>query len=196
MLNFVRMGVISSGVILFLMLVSWSQVPQGFESSFTEKTLRFDYYHSGTAGQEEISVDQYRLEGEWPGSREYLVDDTNLGKFLFQVIDVASNRVIYSRGFCSSYGEWETTAEAAQGIWRTYHESQRFPEPRMPCQLVLKKRGVDGTFREIFSTKLDPSSRFVDRSPVIPRGDVWAVFESGPPEKKVDLLVLVSVGRI
>jgi hypothetical protein len=190
MLNIVQKGVIPSGVILFLMLVSWSQVPQGFNSAFSGKTLRFDYYHSGTAGREEISVDQFRLEGEWPGSRKHLVDDTNLGKFLFQLIDVASNRVIYSRGFCSIYGEWETTAEAVQGIWRTYHESQRFPEPRMSCQLVLKKRGADGTFREIFTTTIDPVSRFVDRSPLVPRGQVWEIFENGPPEKKLDLLIL------
>jgi len=190
MLKTVRVGVVSSGVILFLMLVSWSQVPQGFEKTFSEKTLRFDYYHSGTAGHEEISVDQFRVEGDWPGSRKHLVDDTNLGKFLFQVIDVASNRVIYSRGFCSIFGEWETTAEASQGIWRTFHESQRFPEPKMPCQLVIKKRGTAGAFREIFTTQVDPSSRFVDRSALGSSGRVWEVFKNGPPQYKVDLLVL------
>jgi len=165
-------------------------VPQRFDQVFSGKTLRFDYYHSGTAGQEEISVDQFRIEGEWPGSRKHLIDDTNLGKFLFQVIDRKTNGVIYSRGFCSIYGEWETTAEAAQGIWRTYHESQRFPEPRSPCQLVLKKRKSDGTFREIFSTSVDPASRFVDRSPLVPQGEVWEVFRNGRSENKVDLLIL------
>jgi hypothetical protein len=186
----VRVGAITSGVISLLMLVSWSQVPQGFDKTFTGETLRFDYYHSGTAGQEEISVDRFRLEGSWPGSRKHLMDDTNLGKFLFQVIDVASNRVVYSRGFCSIFGEWETTAEADQGVWRTFHESQRFPEPRMPCQLLLKKRGTDGTFKEIFTTKLDPSSRFVDRSGLNSAGKVWEVFRNGEPQQKVDLLVL------
>ena len=96
-------GPFATGVILLLMLVSWFQVPHEFDHIFTGKTLRLDYFHSGTAEQEEFSVDQYRIEGDWPGSKTHLVDDTNLGKFLFQVIDVASNRVIYSRGFCSIY---------------------------------------------------------------------------------------------
>jgi len=190
MFDFAGKGVVSSGVILFLMLVSWAQVPQGFDNTFTGKTLRFDYYHSGTAGQEEVSVDQFRLEGEWPGSRKRLVDDTNLGKFLFQLIDASSNRVLYSRGFCSIFGEWETTAEAAQGIWRTFHESQRFPEPKKPCQLIIKKRAADGAFREIFASSIDPSSRFVDRSELSSNGKVWEVFRNGAPQKKVDLLVL------
>jgi hypothetical protein len=190
MLRTVKKGTVSAGVILSLMLIPWSQVPQGFDNAFSGKTLRFDYFHSGTAGHEEISVDQFRTEGDWPGSRKHLVDATNLGKFLFQVIDVASNRVIYSRGFCSIFGEWETTAEASQGIWRTFHESQRFPEPKTPFQLVIKKRGTAGTFREIFTTKVDPSSRFIDRSALGSSGRVWEVFKNGPP-KDVKRLVAV-----
>jgi hypothetical protein len=163
---------------------------RGFDSWFTGQTLRFDYYHSGTAFQEAISVDQFRLEGEWAGSRTSLIDDTNLGKYLFLVVDLATNRNLYSRGFASIYGEWETIPEAEQSVWRTFSESQRFPEPKNSCQLILKKRGQDGAFREIFSTTLDPSGRFVNRSPVLHQGNVWTVFQHGPPSKKVDLVIL------
>jgi IgA peptidase M64/peptidase M64-like protein len=162
----------------------------GFEARFTGRTLRFDYFHSGTAKEEHVSLGGLRLEGEWPGSRVHLVDETNLGKYLFEVIDPATNRTIWSRGFASIYGEWETTGEAAAGTRRTFHESMRFPETRGKAQLVLKKRAADGSFREIFSTVVDPASRFVDRSPVSSAGKVWAVFENGPPAVKVDLLFL------
>ena len=162
----------------------------GFDARFTGKTLRFDYFHSGTAKEEHISLDQMRLEGDWPGSRVHLLDDTNLGKYLFEVIDPATNRTVWSRGFSSIYGEWETTGEAAAGTWRTIRESVRFPETRGKTQLVLKKRAPDGSFREIYSTVIDPASRFVDRSPVSNAGKVWPVFESGAPAVKVDLLIL------
>ncbi len=164
--------------------------PSGFDSQFTGRTLRFDYFHGGTAKEEHISLGGLRLEGEWPGSRVHLLDGTNLGKYLFEVIDPATNQAVWSRGFSSIYGEWETTGEASAGIWRTLQESMRFPEPKGKVQLVLKKRGADGAFREIFSTVVDPASRFVDRSPVSTTGKVWPVFESGPPAVKVDLLVL------
>ena len=100
-----------------------------------------------------------------------------------------TQRTIWSRGFASIYGEWETTGEAKRAR-RTYAESQRFPEPKMPVQLILKKRAPDGTFREISSQLIDPTSRFVDRSAPARRGEAGVVFESGPPATKVDLLLL------
>jgi hypothetical protein len=164
--------------------------PTEFEDTFTGATLRFDYFHGGTATEEDVSLDRIRLEGTWPGSRIHLLDDTNLGKYLFVVVDAGTNRPIYSRGFASIYGEWETTGEARSGVRRTFHESCRFPEPKGRCQLVLKKRGDDGSFREIFTCIVDPDSRFVDRSPVAPAGEVRVLFESGPAATKVDLLIL------
>jgi hypothetical protein len=164
--------------------------PGDFERHFTGRTLRFDYYHSGTAAAEHVSLDEVRLEGEWPGSRVQLLDTSGLGKYLFVVTDLATQTPLYSRGFASIYGEWETTAEAKRGVWRTFHESQRFPEPRGKCQLTLKKRSDDGAFREIHSTVLDPASRFVNRAPLDAAGVPWVLFENGPPARKVDLLIL------
>ena len=51
------------------------------------------------AGQEIVALDRIVSDGSWPGSRTRLVDDTNLGKYLFEVVDRATNTVIYSRGF-------------------------------------------------------------------------------------------------
>jgi hypothetical protein len=162
-----------------------------FDEYFTGQTFRFDYVHSGTAKEEYISLDEIRLEGPWPGSKVNLVDGSNLGKYIFEVVDLKTNKVIYSRGFASIYGEWETTGEANK-MWRSFHESQRFPEPKGKVQLVLKKRQNDGSFSQLYVTTIDPASRFVNRSPIVPAGDVWAVFESGDPAKKVDILLLAD----
>ena len=156
----------------------------------TGDTFRFDYFHSGTATEEHVSLDAVRAEGPWPGSRTQLLDDTNLGKYRFEVRDLGTQTPLYSRGFASIYGEWETTGEAAGGVRRTFHESQRFPEPKQPVELILTKRIDEGGFREIFRCTVDPVSRFVDRTPVRDRETVWAWQESGPPATKVDLLVL------
>ncbi|HEV8577659.1 MAG TPA: M64 family metallopeptidase [Thermoanaerobaculia bacterium] len=175
---------------LALVLAAAVPAPSDFDVQFTGRTLRFDYFHGGTAKEEHISLGGLRLEGEWPGSRLHLLDDTNLGKYLFEVIDPATNQTLWSRGFSSIYGEWETTGEAIAGTWRTFRESMRFPETRGRAQLVLKKRAADGSFREIFSAVVDPAARYVDRSPVSSAGTVWPVFESGPSAVKVDLLFL------
>lgn len=160
-----------------------------FDADFAARTMRVDYFHSGTATEERVSLDRTVSDGPWPGSRTRLVDDTNLGKYLFEVTDRATNRLLYSRGFSSIYGEWETTGEAKK-VWRTFHESLRFPWPKRPVQVTLKKRDAENVFREIWATAIDPNSRFVTPADVAPRGRVWTVFENGPPAEKVDLLIL------
>jgi hypothetical protein len=64
------------------------------------------------------------------------------------------------------------------------------PEPKHPVELALEKRQDDGSFRQIFAEKIDPTSRFVDRSALRSAGQVTALFENGPPATKVDLLVV------
>ena len=176
------------GLFAWLVAVA-AAAPAGFDDDFTGSTLRVDLYHSGTAGEERIAVDRMRVEGPWPGSRTQLIDSTNLGKYLVEVVDPAAGRVLYSRGFATIYGEWETTGEARSGRWQTLAEAVRVPEPRRPFLLRLHKRDETQAFREIWSTEIDPSSRFVDRPPISGDG-VWALWESGDPAVKVDLLVL------
>jgi hypothetical protein len=45
-------------------------------------------------------------------------------------------------------------------------------------------------FKKVWSLDVDPNSRFVNPADLDPRGKVWAVFQSGPPAEKVDLVVL------
>ena len=160
-----------------------------FDRHFVDRTMRVDYFHSGGRGTEIVALDQVVSDGPWAGSRTRLVDDLNLGKYLFEVIDRRTNRVIYSRGFASIYGEWETTAESRERH-RTFHESLRFPWPRRPVQVVLKVRDAERSFHEIWSTVVDPGSRFVNPVDRPPMGEVWPLFENGPPSEKVDLLIL------
>src|ERR1044072_457498 len=99
------------------------------EASAASQTMRLDYYHTGNSAQEMFSVDRVVIEpAPWPGDPQKNIDETNLGKYFFEVRDRNTNRIIYSRGFASIYGEWETTDEA-KTINRTFHESLRFPAP-------------------------------------------------------------------
>ena len=162
---------------------------RAFDNTFTDKTMRVDYFHSGGLGTETLALDQVVSDGPWSGSRTRLVDDLNLGKYLFEVVDRQTNQVIYSRGFASIYGEWETTP-AAREVYGTFHESLRFPWPRRPVQVVLKVRDRENSFHEVWSTVIDPNSRFVNPTDRAPLGEVWPIIDSGPPSDKVDLLVI------
>jgi hypothetical protein len=152
--------------------------------------MRLDYYHTGNAGQEIFSLDRVVLESlPWPGNLTRSTDDTNLGKYLFEVIDRKTNRLIYSRGFASIYGEWETTDEA-KSIHRTFHESLRFPAPNSPVQVLVKKRDELNAFREIWSVIIDPADIFIDRSRGAAPASLLELEKNGDPATKVDFLIL------
>ncbi len=157
--------------------------------SNSPRTIRVDYIHSGDAAKEEFALDGVALEGEWPGRLDRLLDDTNLGKYFFEVVDRKSNRVLYSRGFAGIYGEWETTDEAKE-VRRAFHESVRFPDPGAAVQLVIKKRDRQNAFREVWSAIVDPAAQTVDRSAAPPAAGVWAVMRNGEPRDKVDILLM------
>ena len=185
------LGMILLALSLSAATVASFQVPARFDALFTGRTLRYDYHHVGTAKEEHVAPAGFRIEGSWPGSRTRLVDQEDLGKYRFRVVDKASQETIFQRGFASIYGEWETTGEA-KTAWRSFEESQRFPEPRKEVDLVLEKRGDDGAFDEMHRTSVEPAGRFVDRAPIPARGEVIALFENGPPARQVDLLVLAD----
>ena len=69
--------------------------------------MRLDYYQTGNATQEMFSFDRVVIEPlPWPGDMSKAIDSTNLGNYFFEVRDVATNKLLYSRGFahCSTSG--------------------------------------------------------------------------------------------
>jgi hypothetical protein len=153
------------------------------------QTLRLDYFHTGSASEEIFSLDRLVVEPlPWPGNPDRPVDDTNLGKYLFEVRQPETGELLYSRGFASIYGEWETTGEAGR-MHRTFHESLRFPMPARPVEVVIKKRDTRNAFQEVWRTAADPGDMLTDTS-LPPEQTLVSIHVSGPSTHKVDLLLL------
>ncbi len=157
--------------------------------------MRVDYLHGGGPGGERFTLDAVVSEGEWPGSRTQLIDTTNLGKYFLEVVDRSSNRVIHSRGFATIYGEWETTPEF-RVTDRRFHESARLPWPHAPVRISIKKRDAENVFRPLWERDIDSRSAGASTSlgtGAAPRAAsmaVSALVDSGPPGRKVDLLLI------
>jgi hypothetical protein len=155
-------------------------------------TMRVDYYHTGTATEERFSLDRIVVEPlPWPGNPERPTDETNRGKYLFEVVDVASGRMLFSRGFSSIYGEWETTPEA-KAMTRTFSESLRFPAIDRPARIVLKKRDAQNRFRDAWTFAVDPADKFIQQGAAAPpdAGPLISLHVSGDSAEKLDLLIL------
>ena len=151
-------------------------------------TMRLDYVHSGDAREEHYALDAVVREGAWPGPPDRRLDDSNLGRYLFEVRDDKSGAAVYSRGFASVFGEWESTPEAKDRP-RAFHESVRFPEPAAPVTVTIKKRDARGALAPVWSVRVDPSDPAIDRR-APPGIKVWSVVKNGEPADKVDLLLL------
>src|SRR3954467_8015008 len=155
------------------------------------ESMRLDFYHTGNAKEERFSFDRIVIEPlSWPGHPSQAIDNTNRGKYFFEVVDAASGRVLYSRGFSSIYGEWETTGEA-QKIDRTFEESLRFPAPSAPVRIVVKKRDAKNVFRDAWTTTVDPADKFVLRNTAATdAGALIRLHAAGEPATKLDFLIL------
>lgn len=173
--------------ILLAMLLLLLTAATGFA---VPRTMRLDYYHTGNSKQELFSIDRIQIEPlPWPGDMTKTIDDSNLGKYFFEVRDHASKRVLYSRGFASIFGEWETTDEAAS-MMRTFSESLRFPEPDAAVEIVLKKRNKMNGWVDIWSFDVNPKDMFVDRSRMPAPARLIPIQKMGDPATKVDFVIL------
>ena len=162
-----------------------------FDAHFADTTLRIDYYHSGTKGEESFALDRLSLEGPWAGSLVNLVDTLNLGEYAVRIYDRESSALLFSRGFSSMFNEWQSTDEAVAGIRRTFGETVRMPLPRKPVQFTICRRDRAMDYREIFSAVIDPNDpTAVHREK---RTSIFAtskLTDGGDPHEKVDIVVV------
>jgi hypothetical protein len=174
-----------------LSLIALAVLTLNAAAASAAQTMRVDYYHTGNNKEERFSLDRIVVEPlPWPGNPSRPLDDTNLGKYFFEVVDAETGTPIYSRGFASIYGEWETTAEAGS-MNRTFSESLRFPAVEKPARVVVKKRDGKNVFQPIWTLTVDPGDKFIIRGATpAPAGGLIRLHEAGDPARKLDLLIL------
>ena len=161
-----------------------------FANNFTDQTLRIDYNHTGNATEQFISMDEVWRQGIWAGSRTKLIDNLDLGVYYAKLYDAASGELIWSKGFNSYFGEWQTTGPAGQGIMHTYHESVLTPFPRQPVEFALESRDEGGQLVEFYRTPIDPNSWQVRLDPAPANITTVDGHIGGDPHGCVDIAIV------
>ena len=175
--------------ILLILLPGWLLGQSiSFDTYFIDRTMRIDYYHTGDAAEEEVTLDQIYEQGSWAGSLKNLIDPFNNGGYIYKVYDVFSNRLIYSFGFNSYFEEYQTTNPAIEGVSRTYHESALIPYPKSKVRFVIEKRDKHHIPYPVFSNTIDPESIDILREGVPEYATVLEIHKSGDPHEKVDFV--------
>ncbi len=182
-----KMSLISLAVVLMNSCISSPKAD--FEKYFNNKTMRVDYFHTGTATEEHFSIDRILSDGEWGGSVVHLLDVLEYGLYLFEIQDLESGKLLYNRGFASIFGEWQSIPEAQQQ-WGAFHESVRFPWPKNAVKLLMKKRDSQNNFSTIWETEINPESRAVTPADLDNNLVTKDIMINGSAHEKVDIVIL------
>ena len=159
-----------------------------FEDYFLTKTMRLDYYHAGDAKNEYFFADEVIEEPYWAGNKHYLVDERNVGNHQFRVLDKATGRVIYQRGFNTLFNEWQCTPEA-KTTSRAMPEGVTFPYPKADVVVEFYTReNATGMMHKRWSYEIDVDSYFIRQSrPTLTTADIHY---TGNPSQRVDVVII------
>jgi len=181
--------------VLFFCIIILVQAAMGqpeFESFFHNRTMRIDYFHQGNAKEDNITLDHIYVYGQWAGNPSQLIDDFNNGRYYAKIFDVATNKLIYSKGFDSYFAEYRTTNPAIAGKRRTYHESVLIPEPKNKILFVLEERQKNNLLKSVFVRLIDPADVHIIREEFNNDEKIITSLKSGNPHNKVDVVFLAE----
>ncbi|MBN2180615.1 MAG: hypothetical protein JW715_01780 [Sedimentisphaerales bacterium] len=163
-----------------------------FDDYFADLTMRVDFFMTGDANEQEITLDAVYKQGRWAGNPRKTIDDLNLGGYYAKVYDVATNRLIFSRGFNCIFFEYRTTAPAKQGVKKTYHESALIPYPHRPILFVIESRDKLNLLHPIFIRKINPKDSGIIHPESDPNDRIFDIMINGDCHDKVDFLFLAE----
>ena len=158
-----------------------------FNDFFFNRTLRIDYIHTGAYHEDSYSIDELRSEPHWGGSKVNLIDTMNYGIYIFKVFDIESNVLIYSRGYCTLFSEWQTTDEA-KITRKSFSETIVMPSPKKDVRVEFYSR-EKGILQKKFEYIVNAKSYFISPELRMPY-PVFDAYISGDPATKVDIVLL------
>ena len=181
----------SAFLLLSAVLFMQSCVQSTYDKYFEDKSLRIDYMSIGDANTQTAVIHELREEPVWGGPKKNLIEPFGYGEYLMEIYDAASNELIYSRSFCSLFGEWRTTAEAKVET-QAWYNSMSIPYPKNKIIVDLKARNkADMQFYSIMRHEVDPSSMFIDKAPLVDN-KVVKLQDKGESAEKVDLVFIAE----
>ena len=95
--------------ILFFISLLLLQVAgaQSYDTYFTKEALRLDFFLFGTNQSTHVALKGLKQEPLFGGSHTNLIHP-NQGEYRIQVLEPASGKVLYSKGFITLLEEWQS----------------------------------------------------------------------------------------
>jgi hypothetical protein len=170
----------------FISYISYAQ--DDYHTYFTKERFRYDFLLAGNAGTVHLYPVGMSLEPYWAGPLKIETDFPDFGSYRYNVTDEATGKLLFRKGFCTLFQEWQTTGEA-KTVDKSYYQAVFFPFPKNKVKLTIEFRDRDGKFQPLHEVVIDPSNYFINReNPDF--YEVIKIIQNGKPETHVDLVFL------
>jgi len=178
----------NSELLLTLLLInSFGFAQVKYEQYFLPKTLRIDFYETGNSTERKIIFELAKQEPYWAGSKINLIDTFNYGEYQYNIYDSVSDKLIFSRGYCTLFQEWKATAEAKKET-RSFYETATMPFPIKTIKFEIQAR-KNLELETIYTRYINPNDRFLNTE--IPNRYNWYyIVKNGGYNQKVDIVIL------
>lgn len=180
-------------IVCLLLLIGLPQAgrAQTFAEYFGTSRLRVDLTLAGNAAGQYAFLESLREEPAWGGPQTRLIDRFEYGNYYVKVY-TTDGLLVYSRGFCTLFGEWRATPEA-QTLARAMPLSLVLPTPKVAMRLELLERDRQtGGWRPLFECPLDPADPQIRRDAPPRRSVVAPLRYAGEPRRKVDIALIAE----
>ncbi len=179
-------------IILSFAVSTNAQQPVVFNDYFTDNTMRIDFFMTGDAQSESVTLDKIYQQGIWAGNPNHLIDTFNNGAYYIKVYDIATNNLIFSRGFNCIFYEYKTTTPALNGVAKTYHETALIPYPINPILFVIEVRDKQNILHSTFIQKIEPDQISIIKELPGSNDRIYSARKNGSPHDNVDLAFLAE----
>lgn len=178
-------------VAIFVLLSLFTPIKaQNFNDYFADKACRVDFQLCGNKDITNAYLSKIKEEPHWGGRRARLDDNLNLGQYRFQVLDSASNRLLYSDDFSSLYFEWQTTAEAEK-LTKCFEQTLQFPYPLKTVVVKIERRLGFQDWETLLSINLNPHDKLIEKTQ-LNNVLVREIYKTKSTDKAVDIAIIAE----
>lgn len=175
---------------IILLLFIFCKLPgQNNGKIFTDQRIRYSFTLSGNAQSTCAFLNEIIVEPKFGGNVERLIDSFDYGTYRYQLHEMQSGKLLFSKGFSPLFQEWQATEEAHHST-KEFQQSVFFPRPLTDVILKIEyRKGTD--WNCVLADTLLANDKTYISATGIPN-KVVSIIESGNTEDKIDLYFLAE----
>lgn len=163
-----------------------------YNDFFDDATLRIDYLRIGNRTHDTVQILSCEKIVGWAGSTTQLLDPFDNGAFRVTIIDSATGKPLFSRGYNTLFDEYRDTPEGDSIVAR-FEEVLRLPWPTRTAHILFEERDAKNQMLVQDTFTFNPK-KVMDmlrlRSVVKTGPQPLRLLYNGDPHKKIDIVII------